>query len=331
MQDIKNDFKTGQFKPVYLLYGEELFLVRHYANLFLEKLVSEKTMNSDVFDGKDFEISAVIDAADTFPFLDNNRIVYIKDSNLLSTGRKDDTEKLTKYLPNIPKSTIIVFVETAVDKRNRLYKQVAAQGRAIEFQTPSDSELTKWLANIFKKNGKQISAPLLQKILSTVPKGMDAIYSEADKIADFLGDRTTVTETDIDEICTKSLEARIFDLVAAVCNGQTEKALVLYHNMLVAKEQPIVILVMMARQFRLVLQCKSCADQKMQPRQIAATLALRDFIVRECLQQAKKFTQTRLVSALLDCQDTDHRIKTGLITAELGVELLIVQYSINNV
>ncbi|MCL1988216.1 MAG: DNA polymerase III subunit delta [Firmicutes bacterium] len=330
MQEIKNDFKTGQFKPVYLLYGEEVYLVRYYANLFAEKLISDSTMNKDVFDGKDFEISTVIDAADTFPFLDNNRLVYIKDSQLVATGRKDDTEQLTKYLPNIPKTTIIIFVETAVDKRNRLYKQISTLGRAIEFEMPSNAELVKWLANIFKKKNKKISTQVIHKILATVPKGMDAIYSEADKLGDFVGNRDTITEKDVDEICTKSLEARIFDLVAAVCSGQPEKALSLYRNMLIAKEQPIVILVMIARQFRMVLQCKSCSAKGMGQRQIAATLNLRDFIVRECLQQATKFTEQKLISAVLACQDTDYRIKTGLLEAELAVELLILQYSVKS-
>jgi len=86
------------------------------------------------------------------------------------------------------------------------------------------------------------------------------------------------------------------------------------------------VLSMMARQFRLILQCKACAEKNV--RDIAGTLGLRDFIVRECLRQGQNFTRDRLITALSDCQDTDIRIKTGLLEGELGVELLIVRYSI---
>ncbi|MCL2400270.1 MAG: DNA polymerase III subunit delta [Defluviitaleaceae bacterium] len=328
MKDLKNDFKINQFKQVYLLYGEEPYLVRHYSNLFTEQLLVDTIMNRVVFEGKDFEIEAAIDAANTLPFLSEWRLVYIKDSQLLAPGRKDDTEALTKYLPEIPETTIMIFIETAVDKRNRLYKQISTQGRVVECKIPSEADLIRWVTNIFKKKKKEIHPQTTRLLLSTVPKGMDSIYAEADKLGDFVGDRTIITPEDIQDVCTKSLEARIFDLVGALCNGQTEKALKQYHNMLSMKEQPLMILTMMARQFRMILQCKACAEKRMMQPEIVATLGLRDFMVRECLRQGKHFTERRLLEALSDCQDTDIRIKTGLMGGELGVELLIVRYSI---
>ena len=332
MKELKSDFKANKFKQVYLLHGEEVYLIRHFSNLFSEKLLAqsdEVMMNQDTFEGKDFEIDSLIGAADTLPFLSECRLVYVKDSGLLTTGRKNDTEALAKFLPTIPESTIMIFVETEnkVDKRNRLYKQIASQGRVVECTMQGDTELVKWISNIFKKKGKSIDPHVARLLLSTVPKGMDIIYSEADKLGDFVGDRTSILPEDIQAVCTKSLEARIFDLVAALCSGQTEKALVQYHHMLAAKEQPLMILAMIARQFRLILQCKACLEKQMAGHEIAARLNLRDFIVRECLKQGQNFTTEKLLAALYDCQDTDMRIKTGLMEASLGVELLIVGHS----
>jgi len=325
MKELKSDFKTNNFKPVYLLHGDEPYMIRHYLNEFT-KLTTDPMMNSDSFEGKDFAISTAIDAAETFPFLSDYRLVFIKDSGLCTTGRKDDSEAMAKYLPNIPEGTIVVFAETAIDKRNRLYKQVATTGRVVECSIPAESELLRWLANIFKKKGKEIDPQTARVLLDTVPKGMDSIYAEANKLEAFLGERIKITPEDIQAVCTKSLEARIFDLVGALCNGQIENALHLYHNMLIMKEQPLMMLAMMARQFRLILQCKACSEKGI--RDIAGKLNLRDFIVRECLKQGQNFSISRLMSALADCQDTDLRIKTGLMEAELGVELLIVRYSI---
>ena len=328
MKDLKNDFKTNQFKPVYLLYGDEPYLIRYYASLFTERLLADAMMNRDIFEGKDFEIGAVMDAAETLPFLSERRLVYIKDSGLVATGRKNDTESLAKYLPQIPESTILIFVENTIDKRNRIYKQIASQGRAVECTIPGEAELIRWIGNVFKKKGKQIDSQTARLFLATVPKGMDALYAEADKLSNFVGGRTAISPEDIQAVCTKSLEARIFDLVGFLCTRQTEKALIQYHNMLVAKEQPLMILTMMARQFRMVLQCKAAAEKRIAAQQIAQTLGMRDFVVKECLKQAQNFTSAQLHEALYDCQDTDIRIKTGRIDGELGVELLLVRYSI---
>ena len=332
MNELKNDFKVKQFKPVYLLYGEEAYLVRHYAKLFAERLLDADAgtseMNRDTFEGKEIPADDVIDAANTLPFFSEWRLVYVRDSQLLAPGRKSDTEMLADYLPEIPENTILIFVETAVDKRNRLYKQISKLGRAVELKIPGDAELIRWLGNIFKKKGITITPQTARVLLTTVPKGMDSLYSEADKLGDYVGSGGVVSLEDIQAVCTRSLEARIFDLVADLCSKRTESALLQYHNMLAAKEQPLMVLAMVARQFRMILQCKACAGKQMPQPQIASTLGLRDFIVRECLRQAENFSEERLLLALSDCQDTDIRIKTGLMEGELGVELLIVRYSI---
>ena len=328
MKDLKNDFKTNKFKPIYLLSGEEPYLIRHYSNLFTERLLTDVMMNRAVFEGKDFAVDAIIDAAETFPFLSEWRLVYIKDSGLCAPGRKDDSDALSKYLPSIPETTIMIFVEQTIDKRNRLYKQIASLGRVVDCAVPGEAELIRWVTNIFKKKGKEIQPQVARQLLATVPKGMDVVYNEVSKLNDYVGERVNITFEDIEKVCTKSLEARIFDLVAALCSGKTEKALIQYHNMLIAKEQPLMILAMMARQFRMVLQCKAATAKRMSQQEMMSKLGLRDFIVRECLKQGQNFTEGQLLEALYDCQDTDIRIKTGLMDGELGVELLIVRYSL---
>jgi DNA polymerase-3 subunit delta len=111
-----------------------------------------------------------------------------------------------------------------------------------------------------------------------------------------------------------------------VGNGNGGDALRLYRNMLQMKESPLMVLVMMARQFRMILQCKAAQAKKMPSAEIASVLAMRSFVVDECLRQGRSFTVKRLIQALRDCLDMDIRIKTGSMNAELGVEVLITKY-----
>jgi len=53
---------------------------------------------------------------------------------------------------------------------------------------------------------------------------------------------------------------------------------------------------------------------------------LRDFMVSEALGQGRRFSVADLLKALEDCLDTDVKIKTGLISPEFGVEMLIIKY-----
>jgi DNA polymerase-3 subunit delta len=327
MKELKDDLKQKKFKPVYLLYGEERFLVTHYAQALGDALLGSgadmSLMNRDSFDGKDIPAQRVIDAANTLPFLSDTRVVYARDSQLFAAGRKNDSEAMAEYLPLLPESTVLIVVETDVDKRGRLYKQTAALGRAVDCAPPTPGELLKWAQNVFMKHGKTISRENAQYLLRTVSHQMVAARAEADKLTAHAGDRAEITAADIDAVCSPSLETRIFDLIGAVGNGQGPEALRMYRNMLLMKESPLMVLVMMARQFRLILQCKAARESGIP----FAELGLRSFIVEECLRQGRHFTEESLIQALKDCLDMDVRVKSGLMNAELGVEVLIIQYS----
>ena len=53
MKSLNEDLKTGQFKQIYLLYGEEAYLKKLYKNRFVKAMVPEgDTMNYLTFFGR---------------------------------------------------------------------------------------------------------------------------------------------------------------------------------------------------------------------------------------------------------------------------------------
>lgn len=69
MQRINEDIKTGQYKQMYLLYGEEAYLRKQYRDRLKGAMAADgDTMNYSYFEGKDISVGAVIDLAETMPF-----------------------------------------------------------------------------------------------------------------------------------------------------------------------------------------------------------------------------------------------------------------------
>ena len=56
MQTLNQDIKTGEFKQIYLLYGEEAFLKNSYKNRLKEAIIGDDTMNFARFEGKGLEV-----------------------------------------------------------------------------------------------------------------------------------------------------------------------------------------------------------------------------------------------------------------------------------
>ena len=118
MKTIKEHIKTNQYKPVYLLYGTEDYLKKLYQNKLKEAILSgSDEMNYSYFEGKSIEIEKIVDSAQTLPFFANYRLIVIKNSGLFK-----NQNDLADYIKTFPDTTIIVFVEQEVDKRNRLFK-----------------------------------------------------------------------------------------------------------------------------------------------------------------------------------------------------------------
>ena len=116
MKVLNQDMKTGQFKPVYLLYGEEAFLKKSYKKRLKEAIVGDDTMNFHQFEGKGLDLKEIISLADTMPFFGERRLILLEDSGLFKGG---GGELLVEYLPGMPDTSVMVFVESEVGANKR--------------------------------------------------------------------------------------------------------------------------------------------------------------------------------------------------------------------
>ncbi|MCL2839426.1 MAG: DNA polymerase III subunit delta [Defluviitaleaceae bacterium] len=321
---LKDEISRGELGKLYLLYGEERFLVQYYATEIA------KGHHKDTFEGA-VPAHEIMIAADTIPFSPGKRLIYVKDSNLFTAPRKADAEEIANYLEKIPDDTTIVFIESEVDKRGRLFKKIVKMNADVYCETPAPPAMTKWIIRTMKEKGKIISDGNANTLQRTCGTNMANLFTEMDKLAHYLGNKTDVSSADIKDICTPTLEARIFDLVKAMGAGNASSALNHYRNMLFLKESPFVILSMIIRQLRIILLCKVASEKNLPRPQIAKDLNIRDFVISEALTQGKRFTKDELITALKNCQDTDTKIKTGLLSPEIGVEVLLAGLSVLNV
>lgn len=78
MKVLAQDIKTGEFKPVYLICGEEAFLKKSYKNRMKDALVGDDTMNFHYFEGKGLDLKEIISLADTMPFFGDRRLILIR-------------------------------------------------------------------------------------------------------------------------------------------------------------------------------------------------------------------------------------------------------------
>ncbi|MCL2854971.1 MAG: DNA polymerase III subunit delta [Defluviitaleaceae bacterium] len=325
MKVLNEHIKSGKFAPVYLFHGAESFLLRHWQKRLVDAVAPDaSSFNTEVLDAKT-SASDIIASSETLPFMASYRLIILKNTGLFETGRKDDAEALAAYIPQIPETTVIMFVEAGVDKRGRLYKRVKDAGLAAEAETPSEADLMDWAIKMCASRGKKLARPAAAHMMRSVTGDMQLLHNELEKLIAHAGDDAEITITDIDALCTKSLDVKVFDLMKAVGAGNAKAAAKMYSDLMTLKESPFMVLSMMARQYRFYIQCSYLAKKGVAQKDIASKLSQHPFAVKEFVAGAKNLTQQAMINALNQCLETDFAIKSGKINDAAAVELLIIK------
>ena len=250
MKSLNEDLKTGQFKQIYLLYGEEAYLKKLYKNRFVKAMVPEgDTMNYRYFEGKNTNPKEIIDLAETLPFFAERRLIVLENTGFL----KNATPELAEYLKDMPETTYMIFVESELDKRGKLYKAIKEKGHIVELKRQDEKTLIRWILGMAKKEKLQMSEAAVRYLLAKTGNDMENLGQELEKLFCYCMNHTEITAADIDEICTTQIGNHIFDMVDAVAAKEQKKALDYYYDLLTLKEPPMRILYLLTRQFRILM------------------------------------------------------------------------------
>ena len=321
MQTINEDIKSGQYKKVYLLYGEESFLKQSYKKKLKEAVAGDDTMNYNYFEGKGLDVNELISLSDTMPFFSDKRLIIIEDSGFFKTS----SEALADYLPMIPDTTCIVFVEDAVDKRNRLFKKVKELGHAAEMKRQDSAQLARWAGTILAQNGRKITGSTMNLFLERTGDDMENIRMELEKLISYTMGSDVVRTEDVEAVTTVQVTNKIFDMVNAIVTRKTRLAMDLYEDLLTLKEPPMRILFLIARQFNQLLLVKEMTAKGTDRGTIASKLKIPPFVAGKVSAQAGAFTREQILSYVKGCVEAEEAVKTGKMNDRMAVELLITR------
>lgn len=324
MKTIDNDIKFGQLKKVYVLYGQERYLVKQYRDKLRKALADpDDTMNFSSFEGEDINIKEIIDLAETLPFFAERRVIFIENSKLFKKGG----DELGEYLENLPETTYFVFVEEEVDKRSKLFKEATKQGTAVEFVTQTDETLMKWIGGRISREGKNITQAAYRAFIAKTGTDMQNIEKELEKLICYCMDKDVIEPEDVEAITTEQISNKVFDMVDAIASHKQKLAMDLYYDLLALREAPMRILFLITRQFQTLLTVKVMTPQGFGNKEIAAKAGCPEWAVRKYQGQAKAFSLDQIKQAIADGVEYEEAVKTGHMNDQMAVELFIVQYS----
>ncbi len=318
---MNEDIKTGQFKNIYLLYGEEDYLKKQYKEKLTKAMLPEgDTVNYAYYEGKGIPVPEIIDLAETMPFFADRRLIVIEDSGLFKAAASE----LADYMKTMSSEACFLFIEKEVDKRGKLYKAVKEKGRIVELSHQDERTLIRWLLGMVKQEGKQIREETVRYILSKAGTDMANLEKEMEKLFCYTLEKEEITLQDVDAVCTTQITNHIFDMVEAVAKQQKKKALDYYYDLLALKEPPMRIMYLLTRQFQLLLQVQELVRKGMGRKQIAEKAGLHPFAAGKYMEQCRNFKKADLIAIMEEGAELETDVKTGRLNDVMSVELFIL-------
>ena len=321
MKKIRSDIETGAFEPVYLLYGPEAYLRRRLKEALRQAVAGDDMMNCTYREGREAAVSEIREIAETLPFFAEKRLLILENTGFLKKGG----EELAAYIPEIPETTVIVFVEEEIDKRSKLYKAIEKCGHAAECARLSENELKQFALAYFTKEGHRITADAMDLFLDRAGDDMDHLLTEMEKLSAYTAGRNILAE-DVEAVTSVTAQNRVFDMLDAMLRKKPKEALELYSDLKALREPPMRILYLMTQQVNRLLQVKELDRGGARMDGIAQATGMRPFAVRQYLRQAASFTEAELRARLEKLAELDYAVKSGNLSDAMAVELAMADF-----
>ncbi len=230
-----------------------------------------------------------------------------------------------KFLENkekfIHSNNLLVFYEKQeIKKDDAFFIFLKKNARCQEFKSLKAKELEILAKKEFSKHKKDIDFMALNLLIKYVGDDLWQLFNEIQKLSAFKGTETAkISINDVELLVSAKYESNIFKTIEMVASGQEDRAILLLHQHLERGDSPFYLLSMIAFQFRRLL----IAKQKMTDNQSFKNLKWHPFAVKKTKMLSEKFSFEQLKKIYQRISQIDFDTKTGKISPELGLDLLV--------
>lgn len=250
--ELKKQIEKSSFSRLYLLHGEEKYLIDFYAKKLTAKAGGKvfPDFNLQQFDDT-ASIDEIASAVEALPFMAEYKCVAVSDLNVESL-RVQEAAKLEELVKNIPDSTVLVIYLPSIEidyKANKKWKKFIGlaneAGITVQIKKRSNPDLEKALCSAAGKRGCELSRQNAGRIVRYCGNSMQTLFNELEKLCAYVKEGEITAQT-IDQLVVKNLEARVYDLSKAIVSGDYDRAYKVLDLLFQQNEEPVSVLAVLS-------------------------------------------------------------------------------------
>ncbi|MEO5905199.1 MAG: DNA polymerase III subunit delta [Saprospiraceae bacterium] len=293
VDQLRKDLKAGRYYPIYLLQGEETYLIDEAAALLEESIVQEheKAFDQQIIYGTDINTKFLIEQLMLFPLIAVRRMVLVREAQLMA-----DIKYLEIYASRPAPSSVLVlcYKGKSLDKRTKLFTSIKEKGFILSADPLKEKEVAPWLLHTARELEINIEPDAAEAMIELIGGEISKLYPELKKLKGIHTTSGVVTRTEVLDLVGLSREYNVFELQDSLVSGDVVKTIKIAMIMADQKEYSIIPLIAtLAGYFTRIYSVKSMpsADDN----SIADAIGIRSpFVIRMYKNSASKYSVNTL-------------------------------------
>jgi len=254
---LKQELDKGRVRRIYLLVGQEL-LLRQVAVAAIETAVlgprgapgeplpAAYSLNRQRFAGEEARASDILAACQGIPMFGERRLVLVEGVEQL---RKADRDVLLPGLTTVPETAVLVLSAPQLDGRLTFTRDLRARSAEVPVDGLEERELRPWIRDEFQERGHKITPEAAEELRFLAGSELALLRGEIEKISLYAKPGEPIGVDHVRQVVAAGRGEALDELVSAITNRRTDRALAALHQTLEAGEEPIRILALL--QYRL--------------------------------------------------------------------------------
>lgn len=310
--------------PLYLLYGDENFLVNEAIKSLKSKVINPETkdFNYDSFIAPETSASRVREASEQLPMMADKRFVLYRNVDSL---KEKQWEELLGILENPFDSTTLVLVAEKIDKRKKIFKTIAKNGIMVELKKPYDNQVPTWIDYIGYLNEVKLTPDAASALQQLVGTNLSEINNEVMKIRSYVNDRKVVELEDVLKVVSKARIDNVFSLTDAIARRDKSQALLCLANLLENGQNEMGIMALIFRQIRIFTLLRDGQKKGLSGSRLSAKVGVPEFFMKRYLSQSRLWDERKLDKTMAALQETDMALKSSPVASHIWLENFILR------
>ncbi|WP_246005636.1 DNA polymerase III subunit delta [Companilactobacillus insicii] len=333
--ELKHNLKEGKIDNVYFVTGDEQVFIKDIQSTFKNLLLpEERDMNFSTFDLEDVSIDDMINEAISAPFFGERRLVFVDRPYFLTSERvktsfDQNVDLLTRYIQNPTPSTILVIFATypKLDSRKKIVKQLKKIATTIDASQMDSHLLVKTIRELLQSDNYNIDNDALELLINKTQGNYSQIINQMDKLKLYALQSKKIDIKAVEELVPQSLDDNVFELMNQILSKNVYQAEELYHQFLLQKIDPILLVAIIMSQLRTLIQTRVLSSRGLTEATIAKNLKIHPYRVKMTLKQSKNMNISQLTEMFHSIVDLDYQIKSGQGDKELLFDLFVAKFA----